>query len=221
MNSKIIGILGLGIFGQTVATELSKYGTEVIAVDSREDRVHAVADIVTNAAIGDFTDIDLLRNIGIPNCDIVIIATGTNLESAVLSVMHLKKLGIPQIIAKARNAIFEEVLYEIGVTSVISPERDSGHRLATKILRNHIDEVLRLDDDTSLIEFEIPESWVGQTLQSLDLRRKYEMNLIGMREDRGEPMQTIAANEPLEDDIILVGIASSHVFERYDYLGYF
>lgn len=219
MKKRIVGIFGLGIFGERLATELSEYGCEVIAIDSDPKKVQKISDFVTNATIGDFTDIELLRNVGIQNCDVAVIATGTQLESAVLAVMHCKRLGVPQIVAKARSVMFEEVLYEVGVHAVIAPERDSGHRLASKILRNKIDEVLRLDDESSVIEFEVPDKWVGKTLMQLDLRRKYEINLIGQREERGENLKSIDIDKPLPDDIILVGITNNHTFEKFDYLG--
>ncbi|WP_028125174.1 potassium channel family protein [Eremococcus coleocola] len=219
MVKKIIGVLGLGVFGQMVAKELGRFGSEVIAVDTSEQKVQDIADAVTYSAVGDFTDIELLKNIGINNCDVVIIATGSNLESAVLAVMHCKKLHVPKIIAKAHSKTFEEVLYEVGVDAVISPERDSGYRLASKLLRNRIDEVLRLDENTSVIEFDIPDSWVGKSLQELDLRQKYEINLIGIRPEKGEPMTGVPISDPLPDEIVLVGIANSHTFEHEDYLG--
>lgn len=218
MKNKIVGVLGLGIFGQTVAVELARYGTEVIAIDSNAANVQEIADKVTNAVVGDFTDIDILYEIGLQNCDIVVIATGANLESSVLATMHCKKMNIPNIIGKAKSQTFEDVLFELGMSAIIAPERDSGFRLASKILRNHIEEVLRLDDDTSVIEFDIPESWVGHDVIELDLRRKFEINLIGYREERGENMVSLDINEPLPADIILVGIATSHVFEKHDYL---
>ncbi|MBG9982982.1 TrkA family potassium uptake protein [Aerococcaceae bacterium DSM 111020] len=218
MANTIVGVLGLGIFGQTVAVELARYGTEVIAIDTDATNVQAVADKVTNAVIGDFTDIEILYEIGLNNCDIVVIATGSNLESSVLATMHCKKMNIPQIIGKAKNQTFEDVLFEIGMHTIISPERDSGFRLASKILRNHIDEVLRLDDDTSVVEFEIPESWVNHNVIELDLRKNFDINLIGYREERGENMVSLDIQQPLPADIILVGIATSHVFERHDYL---
>lgn len=218
MKAKIVGVLGLGIFGRTVAKELGNFGAEVIAIDSNPDQVQMVSEFVTNPVVGDFTDIDLLKSTGLENCDIVVVATGSNLESAVLAVMHCKKMHIPQIIAKARSTTFEEVLYEVGVTSVVSPERDSGFRLASKILRNSIDEVLRLDENVSLIEFEIPEEWVGKTVVELDLRASYDLNLLGMREERGEPLQSVPVDLKLPDEVVLVAIASSRKFERFDYL---
>ena len=221
MQNKTVAVLGLGVFGRTVARELSKYGCDVIAIDGLEANVDAVADVVTYSAIGDFTDLDLLKSVGLGNCDIVVVATGTNLESSVLAVMHSKKLGVPQIIAKARSMTYREVLYEVGVSAVVAPERDSGMLLASKILRNNIDEVLRLDDDTSIIEFETPIKWVGKSLIELDIRRKYDLNLLGMREERGEPLTPLVIDKPFEADTILVAMAASHVFERHDYLGHF
>lgn len=221
MKINTVGVLGLGDFGRTVAAELSKYGCDVLAIDSDQKKVQSISEDVTYAAIGDFTDVDLLRDVGIANCDLVVIATGNNLESSVLAVMHCKKLGIKQIIAKARSTTFEEVLYEVGVDAVISPERDSGIRLASKILRNKIDEVLRLDENTSVVEFDIPQDWVGKNFIELDLRRQYELNIVGMREERGEPMTPVPPHEALKEDVLLVAIAASHIFEKYDYLGRF
>lgn len=221
MKVNSVGVLGLGDFGRTVALELSKYGCDVVAIDTNEKKVQSISEEVAFAAIGDFTDVDLLRDVGIANCEIVVIATGTNLESSVLAIMQCKKLGIKQIIAKARSSTFEEVLYEVGVDAVISPERDSGIRLASKILRNKIDEVLRLDDNTSVVEFEIPQDWVGKNLIELDLRRKYDLNIVGMREERGETMTPVQPGDLLNDEILLVAIAASHIFEKYDYLEFF
>ena len=218
MKTKIVGVLGLGVFGRTVAKELGSFGCEVIVVDKDPANVQLVADHVTNPVIGDYTDLDLLRKIGIDNCNIVVVASGSNLESAVLAVMHCKKLGVPRIITKARSTTFEEVLYEVGATQVVSPEHDSGFRLSSKILRNNIEEVLRLDDTISLIEFEVPKRWVGKDVREIDPRQKYDLNLIGMRQERGEPLQTIPVDAPFPDDIVIVAIANSRKFERYDYL---
>lgn len=207
------------MFGRAIAKEMSRYGRDVIAIDKDPNNVQRVADDVMSGAIGDFTDYDFLSSIGIGSCDVVVIATGTNLESAVLAVMHCKKLGVKQIIAKARSNTFEEVLYQVGVDVVVTPERDSGLQLASRLLRNHIEEVLRLDEETSIIEFEAPESWVGKTVLDLDLRRRYEINLIGTRADRGRKLNSnLDINEPITAETFFVAIANSHVFERYDYL---
>ncbi|WP_165718832.1 potassium channel family protein [Streptococcus agalactiae] len=222
MKTKIIGVLGLGIFGQTLAQELSNFEQDVIAIDSNPENVQAVAEVVTKAAIGDITDLAFLKHIGNSDCDTVIIATGNSLESSVLAVMHCKKLGVPQVIAKARNLVYEEVLYEIGADLVISPERESGQNVAANLMRNKITDVFQIESDISVIEFKIPKSWVGKTVEQLNIRHKFDLNLIGIRKAKNKPVDTeVPINSPLEEGIILVAIANSDAFQRYDYLGYF
>ena len=121
MRKKIIGVLGLGIFGRNVAKELNKFDQDVIAIDINENLVQNVSDVVKKAAVGDITDIDFLKALGIGQCDTVVVATGNNLESSVLAVMHCKKLGVKNIIAKAKTKTYEEVLYGIGASKVIMP----------------------------------------------------------------------------------------------------
>lgn len=221
MKAKIVGVLGLGIFGRTIAQELSTFGYEVIAIDTKEQHIQDVADFVSKAAIGDITDLALLKHVGIDQCDVVVIATGNNLESSVLALMHCKKLGVKHIIAKAKSETFEEVLYEIGADRVISPEREAGRELASTIMRYRITDIYHLEDDIAVMEFKVPEDWIGKTVLELDIRKKFDLNLIGTREDKTKPMSTyIPINEPLQADTIIVAVANSRTFEKYDYLGY-
>ena len=120
MKTQIIGVLGLGIFGQTIATELSSFGQDVIALDNNVTTIDSLADQVTKAAVGDITDIEFLRSAGIDTCDSVIIATGEHLESSALALLQCKKLGIKNIIAKATNNNYEKVLYGMGANWVIT-----------------------------------------------------------------------------------------------------
>lgn len=221
MSKKIIGVLGLGIFGKTVAEELCTFDQEVIALDYREDHVEAVANIVTRAAIGDITNYEFLESVGIEHCDTVVIATGNSLEASVLAVMHCKKLGVQNIIAKAKSGIFEDVLYNIGANRVIMPERASGKSLASHILRRHISNIIHVEDDISIIEFTIPQKWVGKSLIQLDLRNKYEINVVGLRMGNMEGLTTdFDPHKPLPADIHISAVTNSRTFERFDYLGY-
>ena len=108
MKTQIIGVLGLGIFGQTLATELSSFGQDVIALDNNSTTIDFLADQVTKAAVGDITDIDFLRSAGIDTCDTVVIATGEHLESSALALLHCKKLGITNIIAKVKKTYLHD-----------------------------------------------------------------------------------------------------------------
>ena len=217
--SKLIGILGLGIFGSTIAKTLSEFGSDVIAVDKYEENVNRIEPYIAKGVVGDFTDIELLRTIGLEDCDAVVIATGTYLEASVLAVLNCKKLGIKHIIAKAKNKNYREVLEEIGSTIVIQPEKESGMRVAKNLLRTNIEDIVRLDDSTSVVEFYPPERWIGKSLIQLDLRRKYDINIIGMRRSRtGKLLVSFDPNEPIAKDFVLVGITESDKFEQVDYL---
>lgn len=217
--SKLVGILGLGIFGSTIAKTLSEFGSDVIAVDKYEENVNRIEPYIAKGVVGDFTDIELLRTIGLEDCDAVVIATGTYLEASVLGVLNCKKLGIKHIIAKAKNKNYREVLEEIGSTIVIQPEKESGMRVAKNLLRTNIEDIVRLDDSTSVVEFYPPERWIGKSLIQLDLRRKYDINIIGMRRSRtGKLLVSFDPNEPIAKDFVLVGITESDKFEQVDYL---
>lgn len=221
MTKKIFGVLGLGIFGRTVVEELSKFEQEVIALDRHENLVQDVADMATKAAVGDITEIEFLKAVGIAQCDVVVIATGNTLESSVLAIMHCKKLGVKTILAKAKNATYEEVLYGIGATKVITPERDSGKRVASNMLRHHIENIIHIEDNIAMIEFSIPDSWVGKSLVQLDLRHKYDLNLIGIRKKSTSSLDTyINPNQAFEANTEVVAIANDNTFEKFDYLGY-
>lgn len=216
---RTIGILGLGIFGRSIARTLAEFDYDVIAVDKSEDNVNDLETLITKGVIGDITDRDLLETIGIGDCDAVVISTGTVLESSVLAVMHCKKLGVPKIIAKAKNAMYREVLQEIGASEVILPERESGVRLAKRLMRNKIEDMVELDDHTSIVEFSPPQKWIGKTIQELDLRNNYDINIIGMRETRHAKLNTnVSATTVVKEDIIFIGISESDIFERHDYL---
>ena len=221
MKKKLVGVLGLGIFGRAVARQLSQFDQDVIAVDMKENIVNEFGNIVTKAVLGDITDKNFLLAVGLDHCETVVVATGNNLESSVLAILNCKKIGIPIIIAKAKNKIYEEVLYGIGATNVISPERDSGKQVASSILKHHIENIIYLENHVSIINFKIPESWVGKNLAELSIRQKYELNIIGTRLHKGGHLKlNVDPDTPLPPNIILVGIANDYTFEKFDYLGY-
>ncbi|MDE1549345.1 potassium channel family protein [Jeotgalibaca caeni] len=217
--SKLIGILGLGIFGSTIAKTLSEYGSDVIAIDKAEENVNRIEAFITKGIVGDFTDLELLQSIGLEDCDAVVIATGTSLEATSLGVLNCKKLGIKYIIAKAKNKSYREILEEIGTDMVVQPEKEAGTRVAKNLLRTNIEDIVRLDDSTSVVEFYPPQRWIGKSLIQLDLRKKYDINIIGMRRSRGgKLLVSFDPKEPIEKDSVLVGITESDTFEQIDFL---
>ena len=181
MSTCTIGILGLGVFGTTIAKTLHKYDCHIIAVDNHEQQINQLESILTRGVVGDITDRSLLRAAGIQNCDAVVVATGTNLESSVLAVMHSKTLGVPKVIAKVKGTTAKEILLRIGADKVISPERETGISLAKHLIHRSTTSVFELGGNVSIVEFRPPKEWFGKTLAELQLRQNYKMNIIGYR----------------------------------------
>ena len=181
MSTYTIGILGLGVFGTTIAKTLHKYDCNIIAVDNHEQQINQLESILTRGVVGDITDRSLLRAAGIQNCDAVVVATGTNLESSVLAVMHSKTLGVPKVIAKVKGTTAKEILLRIGADKVISPEKETGISLAKHLIHRNTTSVFELDGNVSIVEFRPPKEWFGKTLAELQLRQNFKMNIIGYR----------------------------------------
>lgn len=181
MSTYTIGILGLGVFGTTIAKTLHKYDCHIIAVDNHEQQINQLESILTRGVVGDITDRSLLRAAGIQNCDAVVVATGTNLESSVLAVMHSKTLGVPKVIAKVKGTTAKEILLRIGADKVISPEKETGISLAKHLIHRNTTSFFDLGGNVFIVEFRPPKKWIGKTLAELQLRQNYKMNIIGYR----------------------------------------
>lgn len=190
MANRTIGILGLGIFGQSVLKTLQDQDVDIIAIDDHEDVINQYESMITTGIVGDITDLDLLDAADIGNCDTVVIATGENLESSVLAVMHCKALGVEHVIAKVKNEVTKEVLEKIGADLVILPEVEAGMSLAKMILFQHGIEVFQLDDEVVVVEFTVPASWVGKSIRDLEIRDQYQLNIIGYRDGEDQPLRS-------------------------------
>ena len=216
---KTVGILGLGVFGMTIAKQLSEYDCDIIAVDRDEVNVNRIEPLVTKAVIADVTDEDVLKEIGIGDCDTVVVATGSSLEASILAVMHCSRLGVPEIIAKAKSRTTTEILTKMGAQRVVNPEKETGIRLVKNILHHKLAEVIALDGNISLVEFYPPKSWVGKRLSDLDLRKDYDLNLIGYREAKDESLNTkVFADFLIREDVVLVAIIGTDSLDKATFL---
>ena len=190
MANRTIGILGLGIFGQSVLKTLQDQDVDIVAIDDHEDVINQYESMITTGIVGDITELDLLNAADIGNCDTVVIATGENLESSVLAVMHCKALGVEHVIAKVKNEVTKEVLEKIGADLVILPEVEAGMSLAKMILFQHRIEVFQLDEEVVVVEFTVPASWVGKSIRDLEIRDQYQLNIIGYRDGEDQPLRS-------------------------------
>ena len=190
MANQTVGILGLGIFGQSIIEALISQDVEIIAIDNHEETINQYEEMIAVGVIGDITDMELLEAADVGACDTVVVATGESLESSVLAVMHCKALGVKNVIAKVKDEVTQQVLEKVGADLVILPEVEAGISLAKTILLNHSIEVFQLDDDVVVAEFELPASWVGKTVREVDARRLYHLNIIGYRLKKHQPLES-------------------------------
>lgn len=217
--TKTVGILGLGVFGTTIAKQLSQYDCDIIAVDSQEENVNRLEPYITKGVIADITDFHVLEEIGISDCDVTVIATGSNLEASILAVMHCSKLGVPKIVAKAKSKTSTEILMKMGATRIINPEKETGIRVAKNIVHHKLADVISLDENISLVEFYPPLSWIGKALKDLHLRQQYDLNLIGYRPVENAPLNTqLSADYEIQENVMLVAIMDSKRLENAEFL---
>jgi trk system potassium uptake protein TrkA len=196
-------VIGLGRFGSSVAQYLSELGYEVLAVDDNAQRVQDISQIVTHAVIADSTDEEAMSALGIRNFDVVVIAIGQDIQSSILTTLILKDLGVPYIIVKAQNELHGKVLNKIGADKVVFPERDMGLRVAHHLISPNILEHIELSVDYSIVEMKVPVTMVGKNLKQLDIRLKYNCNVLAVKRN-GEMNITPRADESLMTDDVLV-----------------
>ena len=181
MNRKF-AVIGLGDFGMSVATSLAENGSEVIAIDSDMEVIEEIKDKVTFAAKMDSTEEKGLRSLGIDKVDAVIISIGTNFEDTILTSVLLLQMGIKKVIARASSKIQEKILLKLGVHNVITPEFEIARRIATTLINDEVLDFFPLGEDYNIVQVRTPKSFVGKTLQEIDLRIRYNLNLITLKE---------------------------------------
>ncbi len=218
MAKKQYLVLGLGIFGSTVAKTLSEYGHEVLAVDQDITCVDRIAPMVSQAVQADMTNIEQLRVIGAGEFDVAIIGTGSDLENTLLAVLNLRELGVPYIVAKAKNKTAMKILETMGVDRVVRPEKEIGERTAKSLLSYNISDLVAVDDKYSIVELIVPKEWVGKSLRQLELRSQFGINVIGIRGAHEKTTDVAFAPEFIlkPEDHLLV-IAETIVLERLDH----
>lgn len=178
---KQVLLIGLGRYGQNIAVRLNEMGHQVMAVDKDEKRVNAILDIVTNAQIGDSTDREFLESLGVRNFDYVIIAIAGDFESSMITTVMVKELGALNVISRASSEIQEQLLKNNGADVVIYPEKTVGIWTANRYVSEHVLDYFDLADGYSIYEISMPDSWVGKTLASMDIRSKYGINILAVR----------------------------------------
>lgn len=205
---KSYAVLGLGRYGSSVAKELARCGAEVLAVDRDIELVNNLTGEVPLCKCADITDPIVIKQLGISNFDVVIIAAGGSLEVSVLATMLCKEAGVKTVIAKCSSEMHRKILSKVGADKVVLPESESGTRLAKNLLSSGFVDIMELDNNVSIIELDILPDWVGKSLIHLDLRKKYDINVIALKKD-GKISVSINPSEPLSEGTQLVVIADT------------
>jgi trk system potassium uptake protein TrkA len=198
-----VAVIGLGRFGMQVIRQLEKYDCEVLAIDEDEALVEEAVPYVTKAMQVNALDQDVLLATGIQDFDTVIIGIGENLESSLMIALTLKDIGIPRIIAKAKDEKHVKLLEMIGVNQIVQPEIDSANKLVSSLTTKYIKDKLALGKDHSLLEITAPKAWVSKSFGELALRQKYSFNVVCVK--RGEEVVfPTASTEVLESDTLMI-----------------
>ncbi len=179
---KRFAVIGAGSFGYYVAKALYENKNEVIAIDRNKDRVQAIEPFCTSAVVQDVTHIEALKSLGLNELDAVIVSTGANIKPSILICFHLSRLGINRIIAKAEDDDHGEILKQLGATEIIRPGMDMAHRLAMRLTSPNILEFLPLAEEYTIVQIDPPPPFIGKSLKELDLRKRYEINIIAVKE---------------------------------------
>ena len=206
-------VLGLGSFGASVAVTLQQLGCDVVAVDQDMECIDEIAEKVTYAIQGDIGDPDLLRSLGSKNFDGIVVASSENLEGSILATLEAKEMGIPYILCKAHDERHAQVLRKVGADAVVFPEEEMGRKTAKNLVSANLADWIALSPDYSVVEAAIPEKWIGRTLKELDVRKTYEVNVVGIKE--GERVEiTPDPDMPLKPKMILMLVGSNEALQR-------
>ncbi len=178
---KTILMIGMGKFGHHLCQNLARLGNEIMIVDDREEVLEDLLPVVTSAKIGDCTNEEVLKSLGVRNFDLCFVCIGTNFQSSLEITSLLKEMGAKYVISKANRDIHAKFLLRNGADEVIYPDRDIAEKLAVKVSANHVFDYIELTEEYSIYEIPLVREWVGRTIGDIDIRAKYHVNVLGTK----------------------------------------
>ncbi len=211
---KQYAVFGLGSFGESVAVTLQELGCEVVVVDNHMERIENISPYVSYAVQADIEDPEVIRSLGARNLDGVVVAVADDMEASIMATLVSKEIGVPYVLAKAKNDLHAKVLKKIGADSIIFPEKEIGQSVARNLVSGEFVDWISLSPDYSITEIAVPEKWIGKSLSEIDVRRTKDVNVVGVR--IGEKIQvTIDPEEPLQKEMMLIMIGSIEALEKF------
>lgn len=178
---KSVLLIGLGRFGRHIAEQLNELDHEVMAVDIDEERVNAVLPYVTNAQIGDSTNEDFLRTLGVNDYDVCFVAIGDNFQSSLETTSLLKDLGAQYVVSRAARDVHAKFLLRNGADEIVYPEKQLAKWSAIKFTSEHVFDYIELDSEYAVFEVDVPYNWAGKSIGDLDIRKKHKINIMAIK----------------------------------------
>jgi len=197
-------VAGLGRFGSSVAKTLAENDYNVLAIDTNEERVQEISNVVTHAVEADATDADALKTLGVRNFDVAIISIGDNIHANILATLIMKELGVPYVVTKAQNALHGKVLSKVGADRIVYPERDMGVRIAHNLISSNVLDYIEFAPDHGIIEIIVSTDMIGNTLAELELRSRFGVNVMAIKRGKELNISPGADDRLLKDDVLIV-----------------
>ena len=210
---KTVLLIGLGRFGRHLAMQLNELGHQVMAVDRDEERVNECMPFVTNAQIGDSTRVDFLRSLGVSNYDVCYVTISGDFQNSLETTSLLKELGANYVVSRAERDVQAKFLLRNGADAVAYPEKQLAKWAAIRYTSNHIFSYIELDEQHAIIEVAVPEDWQGRSIGELDIRRKYGINILGIKR-AGKTDVSVTPDTILSDDITILALGEYKALQK-------
>ncbi|GEN35189.1 MULTISPECIES: potassium channel family protein [Aneurinibacillus] len=204
MAGQSYAVIGMGRFGASVAQALYNMGYDVMVLDENEERIQDHINIATHAVQADSTDEQALREVGIRNFDVVVVAIGADIQASILTTLILKEMGVKMIVAKAQNERHGQVLYKVGADRVVFPERDMGLRVAHNLVSPNVLDFVELAEEYSIAEVAASEAMDGKNLMELDVRARFGVNVMAIKSGNSFNIAPNPSDTIHEGDILIV-----------------
>ena len=210
---KSILLIGIGRFGKHIAMDLHRLNHQVMVVDDNEERINELLPYVTNAQIGDSTNRDFLESLGVNNFDVCFVAIGKDFQSSLETTCTLKELGAKLVVSRAASDVHAKFLLRNGADEVIYPEKQIAKWASIRYSSDHILDYIELDESHAIFEVSVPKAWVGKSILQLDVRRKYNINIMGIKQG-GRMNVSVSPDTLLTEDITLLVLGEYKALQK-------
>ena len=210
---KNVLLIGAGRFGRHTAMQLSQLGHQVMAVDTNEERINDVLPFVTNAQIGDSTNAEFLRSLGIGNFDVCFVTISGNFQNSLETTSLLKELGAKCVVSRAERDVQAKFLLRNGADHIVYPEKQVAKWAAIRFTADHIFDYIEIDEQHAIFEVQVPEAWIGKSVGELNVRRKFGITILGIKR-AGKTDVSVTPDTILSDDITILALGEYKALQK-------